>query len=253
MPTLKQTLSYLILGQKGGKNRMQIISLLIDRPYNLNQLADALDVNYRTVAHHIDVLVKNDIVSSSKAGGHGDVYFLTPEMESNMAMFEQITERLNSEGVNLGMFKSILEQTTDSVVIIDANDDVMFWNESSERLYGFPVEDVVGNPVKDFCDPNVYEEINRKLENEEQIRAFETPLTTKTGEEKFVSITLDLITDENDELVGYSVITKDITDRKDGEDQLKENASKYKKVLTDCCPEKVEDIEKDKGCGCPPS
>ena len=49
----------------GDKNRIRIIDLLKKRPYNINQLADALRVDYKLVQHHIGVLEKNNIVTKT--------------------------------------------------------------------------------------------------------------------------------------------------------------------------------------------
>jgi hypothetical protein len=70
-----------------------------------------------------------------------------------------------------------------------------------------------------------------------------------------VNIAMDCIKDENDKVIGYSLLSKDITEQKQEVEHLKENAEKYKTVLTGCCPEKVDDIEKPKveemGPSCP--
>ena len=57
-PNAKRLLWYLFAGSKGGNNRLKIIDLLKERPYNINQLADVLDLDYKSIQHHITVLKK---------------------------------------------------------------------------------------------------------------------------------------------------------------------------------------------------
>ncbi len=151
MPTLKQTLSYLILGQKGGKKRILIIDLLSERPYNLHQLAEMLNVNYRTVRHHIDVLSKSEIVSSSKAGGYGEVYFLTPKMESNMELFKNIVNKFTDFTSKPCFFQNILEQTNDPVIIIDVIDLRYYFGTKQPKLYSdIPMRRPLGVRLSSF-------------------------------------------------------------------------------------------------------
>jgi len=57
-PNAKRLLWYLFAGSKGGNNRLKIIDLLKEHPYNINQLADVLDLDYKSIQHHITVLEK---------------------------------------------------------------------------------------------------------------------------------------------------------------------------------------------------
>lgn len=56
---------------------------------NANQLASELDLDYKTVSHHLDLLVENDLIESV-GDGYGDVYFLTDQMEQNLDVLEEI-------------------------------------------------------------------------------------------------------------------------------------------------------------------
>ena len=61
---------------------------------NLNQLAEALDVDYRTMTHHAGVLKSNSLVIGS-GEGYGEMYFLTPRLEAGIQTFRDICERLH--------------------------------------------------------------------------------------------------------------------------------------------------------------
>jgi len=90
---LKQLLGWLIIGTKGGKTRAQIIKNVKKTPQNANQLATKLVMDYRTIRHHLEVLEKNRIITSS-GEGYGKTYFLSPAMEENYALFEEIVKKI---------------------------------------------------------------------------------------------------------------------------------------------------------------
>ena len=61
---------------------------------NLNQLATKLSLEYRSIQHHVEVLKKNSLVSS-QGERYRLTYFLTPWLESNIGIFDEITKKLN--------------------------------------------------------------------------------------------------------------------------------------------------------------
>jgi len=86
---MKKILWWLIGGTKGGVNRARIIHNLHQRPYNAHQLAEKLDLDYKTVRHHIKVLEENNVLTSS-GEKYGTMYFLTSQMEDNYEIFQEI-------------------------------------------------------------------------------------------------------------------------------------------------------------------
>lgn len=88
---MEKVLWYLLAGTRGGANRARIIRSLAERPKNANQLAEELDVSYKTVRHHLDLLVDHDVV---EPGGneYGQLYFPTDRFEQHLDAFEEITE-----------------------------------------------------------------------------------------------------------------------------------------------------------------
>lgn len=90
---MDKALWYLLTATRGGENRARLIRELSERPRNANQLADALDVRYKTVRHHLDMLEDHGVVESGD-NEYGKLYFLTDQFEQHREAFEEITEHL---------------------------------------------------------------------------------------------------------------------------------------------------------------
>ena len=93
-PELRRLLWYLLGGTRGGENRARIVRELHVRPSNLNQLATKLNLEYRTIKHHIEVLRKNSLVVS-QGEAYGMTYFLSQYLETHLDLFNDICKKIN--------------------------------------------------------------------------------------------------------------------------------------------------------------
>jgi DNA-binding transcriptional ArsR family regulator len=91
---LRRLLWYVLGGARGGLNRARIIRELNTRPLNLNQLAEKLGLDYRTITHHIEVLKGNSLVVS-QGDKYGAMYFLSPRLEAGIGIFVEIVGKLH--------------------------------------------------------------------------------------------------------------------------------------------------------------
>lgn len=85
---------YLIAGTRGGDTRARMINMLVQRPYNANQLSKELGMDYKTIRHHIDVLLKHNIIVT-EGDKYGTMYFLSSQMEANLDEFGIIWEKID--------------------------------------------------------------------------------------------------------------------------------------------------------------
>jgi len=88
---MEGVLWYVLTGTRGGPNRVRILRALDERPRNANQLAEDLELDYKTVRHHLDVLRDNDIVERS-GDDYGAVYLPTDRVEAHWDTVEEIME-----------------------------------------------------------------------------------------------------------------------------------------------------------------
>lgn len=93
-PNAKRLLWFLFAGSRGGDNRIKIIDLLKERPYNINQLSESLGLDYKAIQHHILVLQKNNMIT--KMGEkYGVLYFISNYLEANIEAFNEIKSKIN--------------------------------------------------------------------------------------------------------------------------------------------------------------
>ncbi|WP_240137769.1 ArsR/SmtB family transcription factor [Salinigranum salinum] len=83
---------WLIGGSRGGRNRLRIIRSLHETPMNTNQLSNALDLDYKTIQHHLELLEENDVLTTM-GDDYGKTYFVTDRMEGNMDVLDEIASK----------------------------------------------------------------------------------------------------------------------------------------------------------------
>src|SRR2546422_11749777 len=97
-PELRRLLWFLLGGTVGGETRARIVYALRERPSNINQLAGKLGLQYKAGQHHIVVLKKNSLISSS-GGRYGVTYMLAQWLEAH---FQVVDESRGRGGVRAG-------------------------------------------------------------------------------------------------------------------------------------------------------
>jgi DNA-binding transcriptional ArsR family regulator len=93
---MEGVLWYLLASSRGGATRVRIVRAIDERPRNANQLATALDLDYTTVRHHLDVLLENNVVRKS-GDEYAAVYLFTDQLRSNWDTVEEILDTVDPE------------------------------------------------------------------------------------------------------------------------------------------------------------
>ena len=93
MRATKRLFWWILGGSAGGYNRIRILQELTKTPRNANELATLLQLDYKTVRHHLDLLEKNRLITSM-GDKYGLLYFPSNLLEENIQYFNEICEKL---------------------------------------------------------------------------------------------------------------------------------------------------------------
>ena len=96
MHGVKRLLWWLLSGSSGGLNRGRIIEVIIKQPRNANEISTILNLDYKTVRHHLDILEKNNLITHT-GSGYGKMYFLSDLIEKNIDYFNEIWGRIGEK------------------------------------------------------------------------------------------------------------------------------------------------------------
>ena len=93
----KRLLHWIVAGTAGGYNRGRILVALFENPRNANMLAKDLDLDYKTVQHHLRMLQKNRLVIE-QGSGYGSLFFPSDLLEEYEEVFWEIWNKLKKKG-----------------------------------------------------------------------------------------------------------------------------------------------------------
>jgi DNA-binding transcriptional ArsR family regulator len=90
-PGFRSLMWYLLRGTRGGPNRLRILEELSQSPANAHQLSSTLNLDYRTVRHHLRLLEQNGAVARPVGDAYAAPYELSPYLAEH---FQELREVL---------------------------------------------------------------------------------------------------------------------------------------------------------------
>jgi len=134
-----------------------------------------------------------------------------------------ITERRRAEEAlreSEEKYRSLFEETTDAILIVRPEGEIVDANPSCSELFGATKEELIGTDVRQFYwNPADRENISRQIDQNGFVKEADWRVRRKDGAMRTCLITSSAWRDEHDNLLAYLSIARDITERKKAEEE----------------------------------
>jgi PAS domain S-box-containing protein len=118
---------------------------------------------------------------------------------------------------------AIVESSDDAIISKNIDGIITTWNKGAERLYGYSAQEIIGKSVVVLMPPNKkndFPKIMQLLRQGKRVEHYETQRMTKDKRILTVSLTVSPLKDAQGRIIGASKIARDITERKNLENNL---------------------------------
>jgi len=145
-------------------------------------------------------------------------------------------EKLAYEIIEMNKFLSnVVHNSADAIISLDCNGRIKSWNRGAEVIFEYKSEVVIGKGLdfllpKRLIEDKELEWIEDVVLKNNAIVNHETERITKSGKRIIAEVTRTLLRNENNEVIGFSEIIKNITDRKKIEEELKNTIEELSKL-----------------------
>ncbi|MEJ8818073.1 PAS domain S-box protein [Lacibacter sp. H407] len=120
---------------------------------------------------------------------------------------------------------NLVEQTSDAVLSTDVSLNIKSWNKGAEEIYGFKKEEILGKPLGSFLksdlDPETSQRLLIDLNNKGYYNA-EYVFYDKYNQPIYVQASVTVLKDKFGSITGYVAVHRDISERRQLEQQLRE-------------------------------
>lgn len=125
-------------------------------------------------------------------------------------------------------YRDIIEHSAEAIISLDNDGMVTSWNRGAEQMLGWPRDQMIGESVRKIVPRKLIgldelEYIDSQMKEQGYIQNFETERLTKDGETKLVNLTESFVRNKDDDIVGRSLILRDLTDVKMREEQIQQS------------------------------
>ncbi|MEG4284981.1 PAS domain S-box protein [Microcoleus sp. A006_D1] len=158
----------------------------------------------------------------------------TAELAQNQELLQQQTAEIEQAKSQLQLQNQILEQIREAVICTDACGSIISWNQAAQRLYGYEDSEVIGQHIGLVYPPQQRELLSRLVAKKLQKTGeceLEIMMQRKSGEEFESHLSLSLLKDVRGEVIGSVGCIRDISDRKNLEQELAQKQALFDAFL----------------------
>ncbi len=154
------------------------------------------------------------------------------ELEQSESVRKRVEETLRESEEK---YRTLVENASDIVFRTDENGNFIFVNSAVSRITGYTAEELIGKRYTIIMRPDMGDAsikfYGRQFVKRLQNTYAEYPVITKEGHELWFGQNAQLIVKDG-HVSGFQVVARDITDRKQVEEALKESSGRYKELST---------------------
>jgi len=128
---------------------------------------------------------------------------------------------------------AIVDSSDDAIISKTLRGVITSWNFGAEKIFGYTEQEALGKHITMLIPPELQQEedvIINKIRSGERVDHFETIRVTKNGKRLNISLTVSPIKNDKGEVVGASKIARDITEKVEIENRLKQYTTKLKEL-----------------------
>jgi PAS domain S-box-containing protein len=129
---------------------------------------------------------------------------------------------------------AIVESSDDAIIGKTPDGIISSWNKGAENIFGYSAGEIIGRNITILSPPERHDEVLRilaKIKRGDCVKHFETERVSKEGRQINVSLSVSPIIDAMGRIIGTSTIARDITERKQAEEALRQSEQRFRRLV----------------------
>lgn len=140
-----------------------------------------------------------------------------------LSLFRDVKEKRNSDELKR-LISLLIEDSDDAVIGVTMGGEIVSWNSSAERIFGYSFEEVSNSSYSVLIpphEPDFFHYLLERIRNGKKIDHYETVGLNKTGEQIYLTLNIIPIRDSFGEIIGASIIERDITEEQKAREKIR--------------------------------